>query len=151
MAGWRPIFRALNNQPSSISERRPASTAMAFSLHNHCLCSVGAWSRFVARLIDPRCTQPDHDWDAAVEQFSLLFFLRLLSNKRGAEISQKLHQIVELISTIEGLLQSWSSTALHCRSRLFARESSKFCCLLKQRFNRRQASRHCQETLSKCS
>ena len=25
------------------------------------------------------------------------------------------------------------------------------CCLLKQRLNRRQASRHCQETLSKCS
>ena len=36
--------------------------------------------------------------------------------------------------------------ALHCRSRLFARESSKYL-LLKQRLNRRQASRHCQETL----
>ena len=64
----------------------------------------------LARSIDPRCTQPD--WDAAVEQFSLLFFLRLLSDKRGAEISQNLHQIVELISRIEGLLQSRSSTPL---------------------------------------
>ena len=64
--------------------------------------------------MDPRCTQPD--WDAAVEQFSLLFFLRLLSDKRGAEISQNLHQIVELISRIEGLLQSWSSTPLQVTS-----------------------------------
>ena len=57
-----------------------------------------------------RCTQPD--WDAAVEQFSLLFFLWLLSGKTGAENSQTLHQIVELISRIEDHLQSWSSTPL---------------------------------------
>ena len=59
---------------------------------------------------DPKHTQPD--WDAAVGQFSLLFFLQLLSDKRGAEISQNLHQIVELISRIESLLQSWSNTQL---------------------------------------
>ena len=86
-----------------------------FSLHNHCLCRVDVWSRTShARLTPDACTQPD--WDAAVEQFSLLFFLRLLSDKRGAEISQNLHQIVELISRIEGLLQSWSSTPLQVTS-----------------------------------
>ena len=87
---------------------------MAYSLHNHCLCRVGALVAYLARSINPRCTQPD--WDTAVEQFSLLFFLQLLSDKRGAEISQKLHQIVELISRIEGLLQSWSSTPLQVTS-----------------------------------
>ena len=61
-----------------------------------------------------RCTQPD--WDAAVEQFSLLFFLWLLSGKTGAEISQNLHQSVELISRIEGLMQSWSSAPLQVTS-----------------------------------
>ena len=64
--------------------------------------------------MDRRCTQPD--WDAAVEQFSLLFFLWLLSGKTGTENSQNLHQIVELISRIEGLLQSWSSTPLQVTS-----------------------------------
>ena len=105
-------------QPSSISERRPASTAMAFPLHNHYLCRVGAWSRrclvaYLARSMDRRCTQPD--WDAAIEQSSVLL-LWLLSDKRGAEISQKLHQIVELISRIEGPLQSWSSIPLQVKS-----------------------------------
>ena len=96
---------------------------MAFSLHNHCLCRVGVWSRTShARSTADACTQPD--WDAAVEQFSLLYFLWLLSDKKGAEISQKLHHIVELISRIEALLQSWSSTPL--QARLFARESSKY-------------------------
>ena len=96
--------------------------------------------------MDRRCTQPD--WDAAIEQSSVLF-LWLLSDKRGAEISQKLHQIVELISRIEGPLQSWSSIPLQVvclRGNL-----PNICCLLKQRLNHRQASRHCQEILSKCS
>ena len=63
--------------------------------------------------MDRRCTQPD--WDAAIEQSSVLF-LWLLSDKRGAEISQKLHQIVELIRRIEGPLQSWSSIPLQVKS-----------------------------------
>ena len=42
--------------------------------------------------------------------------IRLLSEKRVAEISQKLHQIVELISRIEGPLQIWSSTPLQVTS-----------------------------------
>ena len=102
-------------QPSSISERRPASTAMAFSLHYHCLCRVlGRVWYLLARSIDLRCTQPD--WDAAGEQFSLLFVLWLLSDKRGAEISQNLYQMVKLISRIDGLIQSWSSTSLQVTS-----------------------------------
>ena len=92
---------------------------MAFSLHNHGLCRVGAWSRTShARLT------PDVRNLTTMQQsssFLFWFFLRLLSDKRGAEISQNLHQIVELISRIEGLLQSWSCTPL-----LFARESSKY-------------------------
>ena len=87
---------------------------MAFSWHNHCLCRVGAWSRTSHARWTAGCTQPD--WDAAVEQFSLLFFLWLLSGKTGAESSQNLHQIVELISRIEGPLQSWSSTPLQVTS-----------------------------------
>ena len=49
-----------------------------------------------------RCTQPD--WDAADQQFYFLFFriLWLLSDKRGVETSQNLHQIVEMISRIAG-------------------------------------------------
>ena len=63
---------------------------------------------------------------------------------------QHLHQIVNLISRIKGLLQSWIWAALHCRSRLLEREASQ--CLLKQRLIWRQASRHWQrETLSKGS
>ena len=92
-------------------------TAMAFSLHHHWLCRIlGLVGRHVhdVRSIDRRCTQPD--WHAADRQFSLLFFLWLLSDKRGVEISQSLHQIVELISRIEGLLQSWSSTTLQVTS-----------------------------------
>ena len=73
--------------------------------------------------MDRRCTQPD--WDAAIEQYSVLF-LWLLSDKRGAEISQKLHQIVELISRIEGPIHCRAGAASHCRSSLFARESSKY-------------------------
>ena len=42
--------------------------------------------------------------------------LSSFSDKRGAEISQNLHQIVELISRIEGLLQSWSSIPLQVTS-----------------------------------
>ena len=34
------FFLARVVRPSSISERCPASTAMAFSLHNHCLCRL---------------------------------------------------------------------------------------------------------------
>ena len=118
---------------------------MAFSWHNHCLCRVGAWSRTShARWIADVRKQPD--WGAAVEQFSLLFFLWLLSGKTGAENSQNLHHIVELISRIEGLLQSWSSTALQVTS-VCVGIFQNTCCLLKQSFNRRQASRHCQSAL----
>ena len=90
--------------------------------------------------MDRRCPQPD--WDAAVEQFSLLFFLWLLSDKKGAENSQNLHQIVELIGRIEGLLQ-----ALHCRSRLFARESSKYVLFVEAKVPASTS----KSTLSKCS
>ena len=90
---------------------------MAFSWHKHCLCRVGAWSRtsHAQWTADVR-NLTGNQWDAAVEQFSLLFFLWLLSGKTGAENSQNLHQIVELISRIEGLLQSWSSTPLQVTS-----------------------------------
>ena len=81
--------------------------------------------------MDRRCTQPD--WDAAAEQFSLLFFLWLLSGKTGAENSQNLHQIVELISRIEGLLQSWSSTSLQVTSQCLRGNLPNICCLLKQK------------------
>ena len=87
-----------------------------FSLHNHCLCRVGAWSRTSHARLTPDVRNLTGMQHAAVEQFSLLFFLRLLSDKRGAEISQNLHQIVELISRIEGLLQSWNSTPLQVTS-----------------------------------
>ena len=50
---------------------------------------------------------------------SFLFCFSLVaqvSDKRGAENSQNLHQIVELISRIEGQLQSWSITPLQVAS-----------------------------------
>ena len=59
-------------------------------------------------------------------------------------------QTVELIRKIEGLLQTWSSTLLQVTS-VCAGIFQKFGCLLKQRLYRRQASRHCHETLSKCN
>ena len=93
---------------------------------------------YLAHSLDRRCSQPD--WDAAVEQFSLLFFLWLLSDKRGAEISQALHQIVELISRIKGLLQSWSSNPLHVTS--VCAESSNCLLFVEARLNRQQVSRH---------
>ena len=60
-----------------------------------------------------------------ISSFLFCCFLWLLSDIRGVEreISQNLHQIVELISRIEGLLQSWSSTPLQVPS---VREASKF-------------------------
>ena len=140
-------------QPSSISYRygaQPAHQLFFFLITQSLSVSRNCFVAYLARSIDPRCTQPE--CDAGVEQFlSCSFFDRLLSDKRGAEISQKLHQIVELMGRIEGHLQSWSSTALHCRSRLFAGEFSKIGCLLKQRLNCRRASIYCQETLSNCS
>ena len=51
---------------------------MAFSLLSVSLRCLVA---YLARLIDPRCTQPVPDWNAGVDQFSLLFFLWLLRTK----------------------------------------------------------------------
>ena len=109
-------------------------------LHNHCLCCVGPTClvAYLARSMDRRCTQPD--WDAAVEQFSLLLFLWLLSDKRGAEIIQNLHapdrgtDQQNRRSTAE--LEQHSTAGHVClRGNL-----PNICCLLKQRLNCRQAS-----------
>ena len=106
---WKQLattFQYLGTAPTQ--HRDGCFITYSLSVSRRCMVA------YLARSIDTRCRQPD--WDAAVEQFSLLFYLWLLSDKRGAEISQKLHQIVELISWIEGLLQSWSSTPLQVTS-----------------------------------
>ena len=54
---------------------------------------------------------------AAVFLLSFLFLgCSLAKSSEGEEIGQNLHQIAELISRIEGLLQNWSSTALQVTS-----------------------------------
>ena len=95
--------------------------------------------------MDRRCTQPD--WDAAVEQFSLLFFFGCSSfwQKRSREQpepapdrgtdQQNRRSTAEL---------EHHSTAGHVCLR---GDLPNICCLLKQRFNRRQASRHCQSAV----
>ena len=87
---------------------------MAFSWHNHCLCRVGAWSR----TSHARWTADVRNLTGMQQSSSFLFcsFFGCFLAKTGAENSQNLHQIVELISRIEGLLQSWSSTPLQVTS-----------------------------------
>ena len=115
-------------QPSSISERRPASIAMAVSLHNHCLCRVGAWSRTT----HGRSTPDVRNLTGMQELRSFSSGLSLI----GCFLTNRSKDQPETapdcgsISRIEGQLQSWSSTALPCRLRLFARDSSKYCDLL---------------------
>ena len=110
--GNRGVFSKTNelktafyNLPVSRNGAQPALRWLFHYIINVCAAYLVA---YLAWSIDRRCTQPD--WDAADEQFSLLFVLWLLSDKRGVEISQNLQQIVELISRIVGLLQSCSST-----------------------------------------
>ena len=84
---WKQLalaFQYLGTAPSQHRDGFFITQSLSVSHSYRCLVA------YIARSIDRRCTQPD--WDAAAEQFSLLFFLWLLSDKRGAEISQKLHQ-----------------------------------------------------------
>ena len=136
---WKELattFQYLGTAPSQ--HRDGFFITQSLSVSRRCLVV------HLARSIDPRCTQPD--WDAAVEQFSLLFFLRLLSDKEE-QISARTCT-TSWNRSAESKVYCRAGAARHCRSRLFVRESSKsVCCLLKQRLNRRPAGRHCQETL----
>ena len=134
-AGWLKFFTFLEARARCMSRR--------------CLIA------YLARSIDPRCTQPDKD--AAVEHFSLLFFLRCFLTKeeqRSARTCTRSWNWSALTECI--LLQNRRSTAgleQHSTEGHVCLRGNlpNICCLLQQRLNRGQASRHCQETVSKCS
>ena len=124
---------------SSISERRPASTAIAFPLLNHCLCH--ALGRVHAQSTEDVGLRGQTGMPHISSFLFCPFFFCccccwLLSDKT-------LGRIAELISRIEGVPQSWSSTPLHyvcLRGKL-----PKIC--WSQTLIRRQASRHCQSAV----
>ena len=106
---------------------------------------------YLARSIDARCTQPD--WDAGFEQFSLLFcsffgcFLTKEEQRSARNCTRSWNWSVTRRSNAE---LEQHSTPLQVTS-VYLRGNLPNICLLKQRLNCRPASRHCQETLSKCS
>ena len=134
-------------QPSSISERRAASTAMPFSLHNDYLCRVGAWSRTSHTRLTPDVRNLT-GMQLSSRFLFWSFFVCFLTKEeqRSARTCTRSWNW-----SAQSKVYCRAGAALHCRSRLFARESSKCLLFVKARLNRRQAGRHCRETLSKCS
>ena len=101
--------KACFNLPGSRNGTQPALRSLFRDIITVRVAYLVAY-RYLPRSIGRGCTQAD--WDAADQQFPLVFFLSLLSDKRVVEISQNLYQIVERISRIEGLLQRFSSAPL---------------------------------------
>ena len=113
---------------------------MAFLLHYHCLCRVGAWSRTShARLTpDVRNLTGMQQWSS-----SLLFFLWLLSDKREQRTASTCTISWNWSAELKVYCLEQHSTAGHVCLR---GNLPNICCLLKQRFNPRS-----KWTLSKCS
>ena len=124
---------------------------MAFSLHNHCLCRVGAWSRTSHAWSTPdvRNLIGMHAQESSGFIFCSFFgcFLTKEKQRSARNCTRSWNWSAE--SKVYGRAgAAQQSTAGHVCLR---RNLPKMCCSLKQRLNCRQARRHCQETLSKCS
>ena len=124
---------------------------MAFPLHNHYLCRVGAWSRTShARWT---CTADVRNLTGMQQSSSLLFcffsgcFLTKEEQRSTRNCTRSWNWSAESKVRSTAELEQHSTAGQVClRGNL-----PNICCLLKQRLNHRQASRHCQEILSKCS
>ena len=121
---------------------------MAFSLHNHCLCRVGVWSRISHARLTPdvrNLTGMQHSSRAVFS--SILSLVATKEEQRSARTCTRSWNW-----SAESKVYCRDGAALHCRWRLSLRGNlPNICCLLKHRLNHRQASRNCLETLSKCS
>ena len=111
-AGWRS-FSSLSELTPKPDETRwlfhLSRNAQSVSRSRRCLVA------YLARSMDRRCTQPD--WDAAIEQSSVLF-LWLLSDKRGAGDQPETapDRGTDQQNRRSDPLQSWSSTPLQVKS-----------------------------------
>ena len=118
-----------------------------FSLHNHCLCRVGAWWRTSHARLTPDVRnltgmQQSSSFSSVLSSFA---FWQKRSRDQPEPAPDRGTDQQNRRSTAE--LERHSPAGHVClRGNL-----PNICCLLKQRLNGRQASRHCQETLSKCS
>ena len=122
---------------------------MDFSLHNHCLCRVGAWSRTSHAWSTPDVRNLPGMQESSSFLFCSFFGCFLTKEEQRAA---------------RNCTRSWNWSAeskVYCRAGAAQHSTAghvclrgnlpNICCSLKQRLNCRQASRHCQETLSKCS
>ena len=124
------------------SERRPATTAMAFSLHNHWLCRV---LRGVPRMLSR--PQMYATWLGCSRSAVLSFVLSLVAfwQKRSRDKPEPApHRGTQQNRRSTAGLEQHSTAGYVC---LRGREASKS--LLQQRFIPRQASRQCQRDLVK--
>ena len=121
---------------------------MAFPLHNHYLCRVGAWSRTSHAWL----TADVRNLTGMQQSSSLLFcffgcFLTKEEQRSARNCTRSWNWSAESKVRSTAELEQHSTAGQVClRGNL-----PNICCLLKQRLNHRQASRHCQEIVSKCS
>ena len=121
---------------------------MAFPLHNHYLCRVGAWSR----TSHARWTADVRNLTGMQQSSSLLFcffgcFLTKEEQRSARNCTRSWNWSAESKVRSTAELEQHSTAGQVClRGNL-----PNICCMLKQRLNHRQASRHYQEILSKCS
>ena len=120
-------------------------TILVANESNHCLCRVGALSRTSQARFTPDVRNlTGMQESSSHKKFLFCSFLVAFWQKRSRDQPETAPDRGTDPQKRKTLLHSWSSTALHCRSRLFARESSKFVVCWSK--GCRQASRHCQET-----
>ena len=124
---------------------------MAFSLHNHCLCRV---ANVLGRVRIPRTLdgpQMYATWLGCSSRavFPSVFSLVAFWQKRSRDHPETAPDR----GTDQQNRRSTAELEQHCTAShvCLRRNLPNICCLLKQRLNCRQASRHCQNTLSKCS
>ena len=121
---------------------------MAFSWHNHCLCRVGAWSRTSharwtadVRNLTGRYGLGCSNRAVFSSVLSLVAFWQNRSREQPEPAPDRGTDQQNRRSTAE--LEQHSTAGHVClRGNL-----PNICCLLKQRFNRPQASRHCQSAV----
>ena len=116
---------------------------MAFSLHNHCLCRVGAWSR----TSHARWTADVRNLTGMQQSSSFLFcsFFRCFLAKQEQRTARTCTRSWNW--SAESKVYCRAGAALHCRSPLFARESSKYLLFVEAKVQ----SSTSKWTLSKCS
>ena len=116
---------------------------MAFSWHNHCLCRVVAWSR----TSHARGTADVRNLTGMQQSSSFLFcsffgcFLAKQEQRTARTCTRSWNW------SAESKVHCRAGAALHCRSRLFARESSKYLLFVEAKVQ----SSTSKQTLSKCS